>query len=255
MGATYGDGELLAQSWRHEAERDAPDGHAEPEAGGAHSGCEGRPLADLDHERHDPAAQRDFDADVGEKEQGTDPRHAIRERFSRAAPFRVRRLGVRCSELGAGLGPEGCCRSSHLDGCSCDHDIVESIPTEVTLGDHGGRNERTQHRPQSIEAVQEAENLVCRPHVADPRVPGRILQSVAKPRENEHQHQHRIRRMDRDNNVCNEMRPGTEERNATLAQRHVDLVVQQGRGSVAHQGREEDQGYHRIIETVIVLKL
>lgn len=124
-GDVDGDGELDAELGGDEAEQGAAEGDAEPEADGGHARVEGVGLADLDHELHDPAAEGDLDADVGEEEDGAEPGDAgvgaLEEGGAHGAVAAAAVggggvcLGDGLAVDGAGLGPEGGGAPDELD--------------------------------------------------------------------------------------------------------------------------------------------
>lgn len=115
-------GELDAQLGRDEAEDRAAESDAEPEADRGHARVKVVGFADLDHELHDPAAERDLRADVGEEEEGAEPGDAgvgtLEEGGAEAAASGVVAAGVAYQRAVdcAGLRPEGCCAPHELNG-------------------------------------------------------------------------------------------------------------------------------------------
>lgn len=105
------DRELLADAGRHEAQHHPPHRDAEPEARGDEARAEGGPVPDVDHERDDPAAQRDLDADVEQQEERAQPGDAgvrdARDGLLHPVARVLRGAGVGGTEGGAGSGPEG----------------------------------------------------------------------------------------------------------------------------------------------------
>lgn len=73
---TYRSGQLDAEARRHEAQNDAADGDAQPEASGRHTAGEVASLAHVNHKLDDPATQGDLDADVAKQKCGSSPRDA-----------------------------------------------------------------------------------------------------------------------------------------------------------------------------------
>lgn len=70
---TYNDTQLLPQFRRHEAQNNPPTGDSQPEPRSSHTTGEGLSMSYSSHERHDPAAQSNFNAYISEKEKSADP--------------------------------------------------------------------------------------------------------------------------------------------------------------------------------------
>ena len=88
--------------------------------------------------------------------------------------------------------------------------------------------------------MQEAEDLVGVCHATDQGVPGSVLYTVAKSSKCEDDDEGRVRGMDSDDDVGNEMGKRAYEGDSTLTEVHVDCVVEKGRCSISNKGAKED---------------
>ena len=115
---------LLAHPRRDEAQHDAADGDAGPEARGDHAGGEAPPAPNRDHEDDDPAAQRDLDADVEQQEERAQPGDARGgsggDGLVHAVPRAGRGARVGGLEGGAGGFPEAEDGDEELEGGGAD---------------------------------------------------------------------------------------------------------------------------------------
>ena len=121
----------------------------------------------------------------------------------------------------------------------------------MCLGDDRRRSQRTQHGSDTVETMQETEQFIRIGHIANPGIPGRVFKAIAEPGEDKRDDQHRIRRMDRVDDVGDEMAARGEDSDTALAEVVVDVVVEQGSEDVADQGGEEDEGDDGISEAVV----
>lgn len=87
--------------------------------------------------------------------------------------------------------------------------------------------------------MQKSQDLIAILHRSDPRIPRRVLQSVAEPREQESKHTHAIRGVGGDDGVGDELETRGDDGNASLAESFMDHRVDQGGGGVADKRREE----------------
>lgn len=147
--------------------------------------------------------------------------------------------------------PEGRHRDGQLDDGGADHDVVEVVPLEVRLGDHGRGDERGHDTAGAVEGMHHTQALVCIGHITDPGVPGGVTQPVAKASQHVHDHKDGVRRVHAGDNVGDDMEGGGEDRDAPLAVLLVDHVVEEGREGVADEGRQEDERHERVLEAVV----
>lgn len=130
------------------------------------------------------------------------------------------------------------------------HDIIKIIPWTVSTGDQRRGRQRTQHSAYAIEPMQKPQNLIRVGHVANPRIPGRIGQPVAKPGEDERDDQHRIRRMKTVDDIRNQMASWRHQSHSSLAKGIVYAVVQQSSKNIASQGGQKHQRDNGIAESI-----
>ena len=202
---TYSDGKLLSNPGRDEPQYQPPHGNAHPKPRRCHAACKVLALPHFEHELDNPATKRDFDANISQEENGTAPRHACvgqpHNRLFHAIILSFSRTRIRSAKRGAIRLPECSCTRTKLDKRHADHNVVERVPRQMALGDHGCSNEGRQHGAEAVESMQEAQNLVGVRHVANPGIPGGVRETVAKACDGEDDDQHGIRRMHRDYDV------------------------------------------------------
>jgi hypothetical protein len=73
--------------------------------------------------------------------------------------------------------------------------------------------------------MQKTQKFVCTLHIADPSIPSPIFQSVPKSSQHEDDWKDRKRRVNTDNNVCNNFARGGNHGYAQLAPSQVDFVI------------------------------
>lgn len=101
--------------------------------------------------------------------------------------------------------------------------------------------------------MQQAEEFVGIGHIANPGVPGRILQPIPETGKDEAHHQHGIGRMETIHHVGDDMASRADGSDSSLAERHMDLIVDDGSQHVSHQGRKKDQRHDGVGQMVVRL--
>lgn len=147
--------------------------------------------------------------------------------------------------------PEGRHRDGQLDDGGGDHDVVEVVPLEVCLGDHGRGDQRGHDTTGAVEGMHHTQALVCIGHISNPGVPSGVTQPVSKAGEHVHDHEDGVRRVHAGDDVGDDMAGRGEDRDASLAVLLVDQVVEEGGERVADKGRQEDQRDERVLEAVV----
>lgn len=100
---------------------------------------------------------------------------------------------------GSGIGvPEGGYCETGLEDRQGDHDVVVDKPVQrgVTSCHHRGGNQGSDCSTGPVRAMEDAEQLVCVLQVADPGVPGAVLEAVAKAREEQNHREDGVWRME-----------------------------------------------------------
>ena len=206
---TYSDGKLLSNPGRDEPQYQPPHGNAHPKPCRCHAACKVLALPHLEHELDNPAAERDFDADVPQEEDRTAPRHPCvgqsHNRFFHAVVLSFSRARICSAECCSIRLPECSSARTKLDERQADHNVVERVPREVALGDHGGSNEGRQHSAEAVEGMQEAQNLIGVRHVANPGVPGGVRETVAEACDGEDDDEHRVGRVHRNHDIWDQV--------------------------------------------------
>jgi hypothetical protein len=128
--------------------------------------------------------QLTFTAYVGQKEESTSDCDSILD----CSPGRTASFfgdGVLSSIACCSLVSEEESADDRLASSRSRHDPVPMVPLQSSFGHHCGRNQRTDCRPERVEALQEPLHLVCAGHVACPCTPCGVSQAVAEASENE----------------------------------------------------------------------
>lgn len=173
------------------------------------------------------------------------PRHAF-----------VRTIGaVYINVLGPCLGPEGPCASQDLKCRQAGHDVEESPPPQTALGDHGGRDEWTDGCTQSVEAVQEPQQLVRLCQGTNPGIPGRVEQAIAQACEYEDSNDGGVGRVRSNDGIADEFAGRCNDGNTAASNEHVQAVAAQGGYRIAGEGRKEDQGGDDVGQTIVLFDL
>lgn len=135
------------------------------------------------------------------------------------------------------------------------HDVVERIPRQIGLCNERRRNQRAHHAAHAVKRVQEAQQLARVGEVADPGVPRGVSHAVAEAREDEGEDEDNVRRVRGDDGVGGEVARRADDGHAALAELVVQRVVEQRRGDVPDEGREEDERDDNVREVVVFLEL
>ena len=95
-------------------------------------------------------------------------------------------------------------------------------------GRDGGGSERTENGPHTVQSMQQTEHFTGIGQVANPRIPCRVLQPIAETCKDKADHENGVWWMKAIRYVGNEMADGTDDGDASLTERHVDLIVDNG---------------------------
>ena len=98
--------------------------------------------------------------------------------------------------------------------------------------------------------MEEAQELIGIGHVANPCVPGRVGQPIAKTREDERHHQDWIWGMEAIDHICDEMASRGHDGDSSLTKGTVNAMVQQRREDVSRQRGQKYQGDDSVGEAV-----
>ncbi len=234
-------------------------------------------FANFAHEGHDPASEGNFNADIAEQKERRDPRDArgwlFEQSFAEASLFLgLRLLGLSVCGVVDGPGglPERCRQGDQFDPSDTNltsqqslvlqciyayHEIVECVPGQAALGDHGRRDERGNNAADAVKGVQEAEQLAGPVEIAQPRVPRSVVDAVAKAREHKGEHEPDKGRVRRNDDVREDVAHAAQDGDAALASLEVQVVVEQRRGDVADKGGEEDERDDGVGQAVVADEL
>lgn len=134
-----------------------------------------------------------------------------------------------------------------------DHYIVVGEPRKrgAALGHHGGGDERRDSGAGAVCAVENAKQLVGALQVADPGVPGAVLEAVSEAREEQDDGEDRVGGVEGYYDKADQTTQRSENCHAALAVVMVDEVAGESRAKIAYKGGEEEQRDDGILNTVV----
>lgn len=103
--------------------------------------------------------------------------------------------------------------------------MVEVVPGQAGLGQHGGGDQRGDGAAEGVARLEEALHLVGACHVAGPRAPRCVDETVAHADENEGDDEDGVGRVEREGDVGKEVAEAGDDGHAALPIVHVDGIV------------------------------
>ena len=105
------------------------------------------------------------------------------------------------------------------------HDIVKSVPRKAASRKHQRRNERCNRSTERVAGLQKTRYLVGVRHVAHPRTPCCINEAISEAYEKEHDDENGVRRMECEDDECDQMTGWSDDCDATLSESDVHGIV------------------------------
>jgi hypothetical protein len=102
---------------------------------------------------------------------------------------------------------------------------IKSPSAEITSREHRGCSEWTDGCSETIEAVQESQDLIRLRHISNPRIPTPIDQAIAEAYHDVEDNHDRKRWTDGDYKEGDAMTSCTDNGNPTLPKARMDFVV------------------------------
>lgn len=132
------------------------------------------------------------------------------------------------------------------------HDVVECKPA---LGRYSCGDQGRDCSTEGIRSLKDARHNVCVGHITDPSTPCCINEAIAETDKNKHHDQNGVWRMDRNDDVWDEVAERADDGDASLAEFDMDVVIEDGGEGVADEGGEKDEGDDCVVEVVVSFEL
>lgn len=116
------------------------------------------------------------------------------------------------------------------------HDVVERIPVQPCLYNHGRRNQRRHQSPKRVAGMQESLNGVCLIHTAYPSAEASIRQSVTEAADCIGNNESRVWRMGCQNRVRDDVAKRSHDADAAATKGYVNAGIGECCEGVADEG-------------------